>query len=49
VEALNNNIDYFDTQREIYRQEVANKYGLTLEELNEIAHEGILNDWPLPP
>ena len=48
-EALINAFDYFDEYSELYRQEVAEKYGLTMEELKEISNEGVFNDWPIPP
>lgn len=31
-----------------YKGELAKKYGLTLEQLKEIADEGVTKDWPLP-
>ena len=32
----------------IYKSELAENEGLTLEQLNEIANEGFRNDWPFP-
>ena len=32
-----------------YHQEVADLYGLTLEQLDQIGLEGTLNNWPMPP
>jgi hypothetical protein len=48
-EALMNAFDYFDKYTELYRQEVAEKYNLSIEELKEISNEGVFNDWPFPP
>lgn len=48
-EALINSFDYFDEYSELYRQEVAERYDLTIEELEEIGNEGVFNDWPFPP
>lgn len=48
-EALINSFDYFDEYSELYRQEVAERYDLTIEELEEIGNEGIFSDWPFPP
>ncbi|HBH12204.1 MAG TPA: hypothetical protein DDX29_03635 [Clostridiales bacterium] len=33
----------------LYHQEVADMYDLTLEQLDQIGDEGILNHWPMPP
>jgi len=33
---------------EQYKGELAKKYGLTLEQLKEIADEGVTKDWALP-
>jgi len=32
-----------------YHQEVADKYGITLEQLDQIGDEGLSNHWPMPP
>ena len=32
-----------------YHQEVADTYGITLEQLKQIGYEGLSNHWPIPP
>jgi hypothetical protein len=48
-EALNNQVDYYNEYAAIYKKEVAERYGLTVSELDEIAIEGTTKSWPLPP
>lgn len=42
-------MDEQDRLTEVYKDQVAAKYGLTREQLKEIVSEGLLKDWPLPP
>ena len=46
--AITGNVNYFKEIVESFQQEVAERYGLTLEELNEIGNEGLMYDWPMP-
>jgi len=41
-------IELEDNLNEKYKNELAQKYGLTREELDAIALEGVSNLWPMP-
>jgi hypothetical protein len=49
TEARQNQDAYIDEHGELYRQQVANDWGLTIDQLHEIELEGIEKEWPLPP
>ena len=49
AEAIENQIAYSDELVELYWQEVADNWGLTVEQLREIDLEGTEKEWPLPP
>ena len=49
TEAMENQNAYADELTELYWQEVADDWGLTIEQLREIDLEGTEKEWPLPP
>jgi len=48
MEQLEKQIELQRTLDEKYRDELADKYGVTLDQLDEIIVEGLTKDWPLP-
>ena len=48
AEALEKQFEYYDENAPLYRRDVAERHGITEEQLDEIGVEGVLNDWPMP-
>lgn len=48
MEQLDKQIELQRTLDERYKNELAEKYGLTLDQLTEITVEGLTKDWPFP-
>ena len=48
LEQVEKQMELQRTLDEIYKNELAEKYGLTLEQLDEIVVEGLTKDWPFP-
>jgi hypothetical protein len=45
---LESRINFFDENAPRHREEVAQRFGLSIEQLGEIGREGALNEWPFP-
>jgi hypothetical protein len=49
VEQLKMQAESDDRLMDKYKSEVAERYGLTAEQLSDIGTEGTIKNWPLPP
>ena len=48
-EALQSQAEHYNEFAPIYRGEVAQSFGLTIDQLDDIGVEGAVNQWPFPP